>query len=70
MQVEIGQAAGDIYRFLEANGPATVSELKKATGCKDTLIYQALGWLAREEKVAQEAAGRTVRWHLIESWLA
>jgi len=67
MDVEIGTVAGDVYRFLHANGPATVSQLKKATGHKEAFINLAIGWLAREDKVAREASGRTTRWSLTHS---
>lgn len=62
MDVEIGHTAGEVYRFIEANGPATLSQLKKGVGRKDSLVNQALGWLAREEKVSRDNSGRTVRW--------
>jgi len=61
-KVEIGMAAGDVHCFLEANGAATVAELKRATGHKEATIHQAIGWLAREDKLTSEASGRTVRW--------
>jgi hypothetical protein len=64
MDVEIGMAAGDVYRFIEANGPATVTRLKKGTGHKDAVVCQALGWLAREDKVVREVNGRSVTWTL------
>ena len=64
MDVEIGVTAGEVYRVLEANGPASAAQLKKATGCKDKTIHQAIGWLAREDKVVRLTRGRTVRWSL------
>ena len=64
MDVEIGTAAGEVYRFLETHGPSTVGNLKKAIGQKDAIIHEALGWLAREEKVTRETAGKATRWLL------
>ncbi len=64
MDVEIGTAAGEVYHFLDTHGPSTVGNLRKGTGQKDTIIYEALGWLAREEKVARETRGKTTRWML------
>ncbi|NQT18719.1 MAG: winged helix-turn-helix domain-containing protein [Planctomycetes bacterium] len=64
MDAKIGVAAGDVYRFLEAEGASTVRQLKKATGHSDATINQAIGWLAREEKVSREMHGRTARWSL------
>jgi hypothetical protein len=64
MMVEIGAAAGDVYRFLEAHGPATVTQISKGTGRKPADVNAAIGWLAREDKLAGEARGRTVRWSI------
>jgi len=64
MDAEIGVAAGEIHRFLEVNGPASAAQLKKATGCKDKTIHQAIGWLAREDKVVRLTRGKAVRWSL------
>lgn len=66
MDLEIGTAAGDVYRYLASNGPATISALKKATGHRDMTVALAVGWLAREEKVARETDGRVTRWVLAE----
>jgi hypothetical protein len=64
MEVDIGLAAGDVFRFLEANGPAAASQIKKGTGHKDALLNQAVGWLAREGKIRKQIDGKTVRWSL------
>ena len=64
MSTEIGVAAGDVYRFLEAHGPATLGQVKKATGHRDTLVHQAMGWLAREDNVACEQQDRALVWQL------
>jgi len=67
MDLEIGTAAGDVYGYLACNGAASMSALKKATGHKDTTVALAIGWLAREEKVAREVEGRVTRWVLTEA---
>lgn len=64
MDVAIGDAAGDVYRFIEMNGPSSVSKVRKGTGHKDGTVCLALGWLAREEKVVREPSGRAVRWEI------
>ena len=64
MDGEIGFAAGDVYQHLGSNGSATVAQLKKVTGRKDAEINQAIGWLAREDKIGRQQSGRTVRWGL------
>jgi len=67
MSERIGTAAGDIYHHLSSNGEATVAQLRKATGHPETLIHQALGWLAREDKLACDATARTQRWTLLRA---
>jgi len=62
----IGLAAGDVYRFLASNGAATVAELTRATGHKEATIHEAIGWLAREDKVVGAPSGRTTRWALAQ----
>jgi len=62
MDVEIGFVAGDVYRFIEANGPSSVTQIKKGTGRDNAAICQAIGWLAREDKIVRLRKGRTARW--------
>lgn len=67
MDAEIGFAAGAVFHFIEANGPATVARIRQGTGHTTALINQAIGWLARENKIARSARGKTVRWGLNQS---
>jgi hypothetical protein len=50
--VEIGEAAGEVWRVLSSKGPLTTAKLIKAVGEPRDLVMQALGWLAREDKIA------------------
>lgn len=47
----IGTNAGLIWNALSENA-LSVKQLKKATKLKDKEVFAALGWLAREGKVA------------------
>lgn len=58
--VEIGEAAGQVWRALAAQGPLTYAKLVKETGASRDLVMQAVGWLAREDKLDFEE-GRTLR---------
>ena len=62
MNDEIGVAAGRIYRFLDKNrGDAlTMSKIKAGTKIKGALFDQAIGWLAREDKINLERRGRSI----------
>lgn len=56
MREAIGDAAGKVWRYLEAQGSRSVSQIQRDTRLSQSLTYLALGWLALEDKVrfAQE----------------
>ncbi len=62
MNCEIGAAAGKIYRFLDKNRgkSLTMAKVKSGTKVKGALFDQAIGWLAREDKVNLERKGRSI----------
>ena len=48
----IGETAGKIYRALEKNGPTEDAALRKEIEASDAALFnQAVGWLAREDKI-------------------
>lgn len=51
MTGEIGQVAGKIWQALQGKEDMTPTNLKKATGADDKLLWLALGWLARENNI-------------------
>ena len=55
----IGDTAGKIWHTLSV-GPQTVANLKKSIDAPGDLVLVALGWLAREGKLAFDASGRSV----------
>lgn len=59
MLAQIGEAAGSVWRALESKGPQSLSALKKNVKAPGDLVLMAIGWLAREEKLALEQKGRT-----------
>ena len=59
MAETIGHAAGKIWTYLEENGAASVNKITNDTGLNKNDVHRALGWLAREEKIAFELSGRT-----------
>jgi len=52
MNEEIGAAAGQVWEALNAGGELTLAQLKKAAGVEEPLFGMAVGWLAREGKLA------------------
>lgn len=58
---EIGHAAGAVWQALQANGPVTMTALKKAVGLTGDLTMAGVGWLAREDKLLFDDSGRSVK---------
>jgi hypothetical protein len=55
----IGVAAGKIWQALRDNGSVTLSALPTKVGEPRDLVMQAVGWLAREDKLIIAESGRT-----------
>ena len=60
----IGETAGKVWRLLNENGEASLSQLKRGIKTDPNLILQAIGWLAREDKLCIEKKGRYVTYTL------
>ncbi len=56
---KIGENAGAIWNALQG-GALTTKALKKATKLKEADLNLALGWLARENKIAFEVAEKDI----------
>jgi len=58
---QIGETAGAIWKTLANNGPQTISRLVKEIDAPRDVVMQALGWLAREDKIEiEDGRSRTV----------
>lgn len=57
MITEIGNTAGRIWEILQQEDELTISQLPKALKVKESLVYQGLGWLAREGKIEYRTQG-------------
>lgn len=56
---EIGNTAGGVWKMLADNGPMSLAKLVKAMGQPRDIVMQALGWLAREDKIWIEEQKRS-----------
>jgi hypothetical protein len=54
MKDKIGETAGNVWKILKKEGEVNVTQLPKLLNEKSALVYQGLGWLAREDKVAYQ----------------
>jgi hypothetical protein len=57
--VHIGETAGLVWKVLAENGPLSMAKLVKAVGAQRDTVMQALGWLAREDKIWIQEEGRS-----------
>jgi hypothetical protein len=48
----IGEMAGVVWHTLSESGPLSLAKLVEATGKNRDLVMQAVGWLAREDKIS------------------
>lgn len=56
---QIGQSAGVLWNYLRENGPTALPKLIKEAELPRDLLMQALGWLAREDKLSIDDEKRT-----------
>lgn len=58
MKDQIGKTAGAIWEVLRSNNRMALSQLPRAVKERESVAYQALGWLAREDKIVYETQGK------------
>jgi hypothetical protein len=61
---KIGETAGKVWKFLEEKGEANLTQMKKGVKADPNLILQAIGWLAREDKLQIEKKERFITYIL------
>jgi hypothetical protein len=67
MKDKVIEAAGKTWRFLGQNGEVSVSKLPKELKENEPLVFQALGWLAREDKINYSIKNRRTFVSLVDS---
>jgi len=60
MREKIGITAGKLWETLRENKEVNVSQLPKVLKDKPVVVYQALGWLAREDKINYRTEGAKI----------
>jgi hypothetical protein len=48
---QIGQTAGIVWHILDEQGPQSLTKLAKRVDAPRDTVMQAVGWLAREDKL-------------------
>ena len=59
---QIGETAGAVWHVLNENGSLSLAKLVENVGGNRDVVMQAIGWLAREDKIdiAETKRGRIV----------
>jgi hypothetical protein len=70
MKEKVIEIAGKTWRYLGQNGQTNVNQLAKSLKEKDEVVFQALGWLAREDKIVYTVKNRRTFVSLVESELS
>lgn len=55
---QIGLAAGQVWNFLNQHGPSSLNRMVGSLGLSKDVLLQALGWLAREDKLLFQKGNR------------
>ena len=59
MKEQIGATAGAIWQVLQKKDKLALSQVPRAFKEKESLAFQAVGWLARENKIEFQVEGKT-----------
>ena len=54
----IGTTAGEIWKYLDKNGPTSIAKMTKETQIDTKNIQRGIGWLAQEGKISIEMVNR------------
>jgi hypothetical protein len=59
---QTGELAGVVWHTLQVHGPLSLAKLVKAIDAPRDMVLMAVGWLAREDKIAidENSRGRFV----------
>ena len=63
----IGEGAGAVWKYLNENSEAKPSEIKRALELNDEVLWMAIGWLAREDKLVFNSSGKKMQISLSSS---
>ena len=58
---QIGASAGAVWKYLNEHSEAKPSDIKKTLKLNDDMLWMAIGWLAREDKLVIKSKGKAVQ---------
>jgi hypothetical protein len=69
MKEKIIEMAGKVWRYLGQNGQTKMGDLAQSLKEKEEVVFQAVGWLAREDKINYTIKNRRTFVALVEGEL-
>jgi hypothetical protein len=66
MKEKIGETAGYVWETLKTKDEISLTELPRILKLKSDIAYQALGWLAREDKIHYRTKSGKIYVSLVE----
>lgn len=66
MKEKVIETAGKTWRFLGQNGETNVTQLPRLLRENQSVVLQALGWLAREDKISYTMRSRRIFVSLVD----
>jgi hypothetical protein len=60
MKAKVGETAGRVWETLKNKEKVEISALAKILKEKTVVVYQAVGWLAREDKISYHIRGNKI----------
>lgn len=60
--LQVGETAGAVWKSLDKHGAMSLAKLVERVGGNRDLVMQAIGWLAREDKldISETSRGRII----------
>ena len=58
---QIGAGAGAVWKYLNEHSEAKPGDIKKTLKLNDDMLWMAIGWLAREDKLVFKGKGKAVQ---------
>ncbi len=67
MKDKVIETAGKVWKLLGQYGETSISQLPQLINEQDSIVFQALGWLAREDKISYTTKNRKTFVSLVDS---
>ncbi len=63
----VGETAGQVWNYLNERGKSSLSAIERSVKAPRAVVHMAIGWLAREGKLALSEENRSLQLWLTET---